>query len=269
MRALVELCGDVIELFLAPAVQGSAFGQILAEQAVAVLIGPTSISVEGPRSGVRRGDERRRPRSAPNGRRGVRRASSSGSCVPPKWRSLIAARSQRSGPLPMPPLAARLHILRPVVDRPHAGGLLQRAVLGPAAPTSSTIRPPGAQILRRRHDDHAAIDSFIDRLVTHMPLRPGWVTPPQPPADLCRRPLLRELGRDKLTQNIIVNKHTHLLSSAIAMRSSWLRYPLLIGVCSTMFTLPASMNHNDPQLNATPTCTAASDPEHPCPINSK
>ena len=104
MRALVELCGDVIELFLAPAVQGSAFGQILAEQAVGVLIGPTSISVEGPRAGVRRGDERRRPRSAPNGRRGVRRASSSGSCVPPKWRSLIAARSQRSGPALNAPL---------------------------------------------------------------------------------------------------------------------------------------------------------------------
>ena len=44
--------------------------------------------------------------------------------------------------------------------------------------------------------------------------------------------------------------------SAISIRSSWLRYLLLIGV-STKLTLPASMNHSDPQLSDTPTRAAA------------
>ena len=56
--------------------------------------------------------------------------------------------------------------------------------------------------------------------------------------------------------------------SAISIRSSWLRYLLLIGV-STKLTLPASMNHSDPQLSDTPTRAAASEPDSPVLISSK
>jgi len=34
-------------------------------------------------------------------------------------------------------------------------------------------------------------------------------------------------------------------------------------------TLPASVNHNDPQLSDTPTCCEAAEPLKPCRINSK
>jgi hypothetical protein len=34
-------------------------------------------------------------------------------------------------------------------------------------------------------------------------------------------------------------------------------------------TRPASMNHSNPQLNDTPTCSAAADPDSPALINSK
>jgi hypothetical protein len=45
-------------------------------------------------------------------------------------------------------------------------------------------------------------------------------------------------------------------SSAISIRSSWLRYLELMGT-STKLTQPASMNHSDPQLSDTPTRSAA------------
>src|SRR5664280_2220193 len=56
--------------------------------------------------------------------------------------------------------------------------------------------------------------------------------------------------------------------SAISTRSSWDRNRALIGF-SIMVTLPASMNHSEPQLNDTPTSRAASAPELPARITSK
>jgi hypothetical protein len=57
--------------------------------------------------------------------------------------------------------------------------------------------------------------------------------------------------------------------SAIAIRSSWVRKRGETARGSAMITLPASMNHNDPQLVDTPTRRAASAPLWPARINSK
>jgi hypothetical protein len=58
------------------------------------------------------------------------------------------------------------------------------------------------------------------------------------------------------------------IPSAISILSSWDRYRGLIGI-SMKLTWPASMNHSDPQLNDTPTSSAAADPDNPALISSK
>jgi hypothetical protein len=57
--------------------------------------------------------------------------------------------------------------------------------------------------------------------------------------------------------------------SAITIRSSWVKKRDEIGRGSGMITLPASMNHSDPQLVDTPTRRAASAPLRPERINTK
>lgn len=57
--------------------------------------------------------------------------------------------------------------------------------------------------------------------------------------------------------------------SAMAIRSSWDRNRDEMWPGSETITLPASMNHNDPQLVDTPTRRAASAPLRPWRISSK
>lgn len=87
---------------------------------------------------------------------------------------------------PVPSLAAGLHAGRPVLDRLHGRGLLERAIAGPATAAAMPVGPPSAQVLPVRRDDQAAVDRLVDSLSAHVPAHTPPVTAPQPPADLGR-----------------------------------------------------------------------------------
>jgi hypothetical protein len=103
----------------------------------------------------------------------------------------------------MPHLASCLGDRRPGVDRFQVRALLERTFAAAAPATFVSVAAASAQGLLARGHDQALIDGLIDRLVAQMPVGAFRPSPPQPPADLRRRPALAEPASDRGTQLLL------------------------------------------------------------------
>jgi hypothetical protein len=118
----------------------------------------------------------------------------------------------------MPDLAAGLRGLRPLMDRLQVGRLPHCSLTGSASTASMAIGPAGPQNLPVHDLDLAAIDSFVDRLVTHMPPVAARPAAPQPAADLRRRPSSGELVRHDLSKYRVVVEPARLRPATAHVR---------------------------------------------------